>query len=118
MVCVEKQRLAVEYHSETKFAGAVSALQQKMGTSPKSAYERLSRAADETRVKSEQARLALEQHGCRPRLLEEADVWPEQVECRMEALGVQLAVPLSSGPSAFVVLATLIMLSAVRGLSP
>ena len=63
MVCVEKQRLAMEYDSETtKFAAAVSDLQQKMGTSPKSAYERLSRAADEARVKSERARLALEQH--------------------------------------------------------
>ena len=53
----------MEYDSETtKFAAAVSELHQKMGTSPKSAYERLSRAADEARVKSEQARLALEQH--------------------------------------------------------
>jgi hypothetical protein len=33
-----------------------------MGTSAKTEYERLTRAADEARVKSEQVRLALEQH--------------------------------------------------------
>jgi hypothetical protein len=33
-----------------------------MGTSLRPEYERLSRASDDARVKSEQARLALEQH--------------------------------------------------------
>jgi hypothetical protein len=63
MTCEEKQRLVAEYQSATKkFSGAVTELQQKMGTSPKADYDRLSRAADEARGKSEQARLALEQH--------------------------------------------------------
>ena len=63
MACDEKQRLGVEYDAATaRFAAAVTELQRKMGTSPKSEFERLSRAADEARVRSEQARLALEQH--------------------------------------------------------
>jgi hypothetical protein len=33
-----------------------------MGTSAKEEYDRLQRATDEARVKSEQARIALEQH--------------------------------------------------------
>ena len=41
---------------------AVNEFRRKMGTSPKEDYERLDRAANEARVKSEQARLALEQH--------------------------------------------------------
>jgi len=45
-----------------KYSDAVTELQRKMGTSPKPEYDRLSRAADEARVRSEQARLALEQH--------------------------------------------------------
>lgn len=63
VVCEEKQRLGLEYEIATKkFSDAVTELQRKMGTSPKNDYDRLSRAADEARVKSEQARLALEQH--------------------------------------------------------
>jgi hypothetical protein len=63
MACEEKARLVAEYGAATKkFSGAVAELQRKMGTSPKSEYERLSRAADDARVKSEQARLGLEQH--------------------------------------------------------
>lgn len=63
MACEEKQRLGGEYEAATKkFSDAVTELQRKMGTSPKDDYDRLSRAADEARVKSEQARLALEQH--------------------------------------------------------
>ena len=45
-----------------KYADAVTVLTRKMGTSAKAHYERLAHAADEARVKSEQARLALEQH--------------------------------------------------------
>jgi len=63
MACEEKQRLGSEYEAATKkFSKAVSDLQQKMGVSSKAEYDRLARAADEARVKSEQARLALEQH--------------------------------------------------------
>ena len=63
MVCEEKMRLVSEFEAATKkFAEAVSELQYKMGTSQKADYERLGHATDEARVKSEQARLALEQH--------------------------------------------------------
>jgi len=40
----------------------VGDLRQKIGTSAKDEYERLQRASDEARVKSEQSRLSLEQH--------------------------------------------------------
>jgi hypothetical protein len=61
--CEEKARLVTEYETATKkFAGTVTELQRKMGTSQKAEYERRSRASDDARVKSEQARLALEQH--------------------------------------------------------
>ena len=60
MACEEKQRLGVEYDAATsRFAAAVTELQRKMGTSSKSEFERLSRAADEAQVRSEQARLAV-----------------------------------------------------------
>ena len=63
MVCEEKARLAAEYEAATgKFAVAVAELRHKIGTSPKEEYERMDRAANEARVKSEQARLALEEH--------------------------------------------------------
>jgi hypothetical protein len=63
MNCEEKQRLATEYEAATtKFSGAVSELRKKMGISAKDEYERLDRAANEARVRSEQARLGLEQH--------------------------------------------------------
>jgi hypothetical protein len=63
MTCPEKERLAAEFEAATnRFAAGVSDLNRKMGTSSKAEYERLQRAADEARVKSEQARLALEQH--------------------------------------------------------
>ena len=63
MVCEEKQRLASEYEVATNgFAATVTELQRKTGTSPKPEYDRLQHASDEARIKSEQARLALEQH--------------------------------------------------------
>ena len=63
MACEEKQWLGSEYEMATKnFSKAVSELQQQMGISSRAEYDRLARAADEARVKSEQARLALEQH--------------------------------------------------------
>ena len=63
MMCDEKARLAKDYNGATaRFAQAVAELQSAIGTSTKVEYERLQRASDEARVKSEQARLALEQH--------------------------------------------------------
>jgi ATP-dependent helicase YprA (DUF1998 family) len=63
MSCEEKKRLATEYEAATgKFSEAVTELRKKMGTSAKEEYQRLDRATNEARVKSEQARLALEQH--------------------------------------------------------
>jgi hypothetical protein len=63
ITCEEKARLAAEYESATgKFSAAVTELNQKIGISPRDEYERLDRAANESRVRSEQARLALEQH--------------------------------------------------------
>lgn len=63
MSCEEKVRLAMEYETATsRFSEAVRELRIKMGTSPKDEYDRLERASNEARVRSEQARLALEQH--------------------------------------------------------
>ena len=63
MSCEEKTRLAMEYDAATsKFSEAVGELRRKMGTSLKDEYDRLERASNEARVRSEQARLALEQH--------------------------------------------------------
>jgi hypothetical protein len=61
--CEEKSRLAMEYDVATsKFSEAVRELHRRMGTSPKDEYDRLARASNEARVRSEHARLALEQH--------------------------------------------------------
>lgn len=61
--CKEKERLTNEYEAATaKFSEAVTTLNNLVGTTPKEEYERLTRAADEDRMKSELARLALEQH--------------------------------------------------------
>jgi hypothetical protein len=63
MTCEEKSRLVAEYETATKrFSAAVTELQRKMGTSPKAEYQQLTRDSDDARVKSERARLALEQH--------------------------------------------------------
>jgi hypothetical protein len=63
MSCGVKIRLTSEYEAATSmFSEAVTELRRKMGTSTKEDYERFGRAANEARVKSEQARLALEQH--------------------------------------------------------
>jgi hypothetical protein len=63
MSCEEKTRLAMEYDSATsKFSEAVKELHRRMGTSLKEEYDRLERASNEARMRSEQARLALEQH--------------------------------------------------------
>jgi hypothetical protein len=61
--CEEKTRLTAGYEAATgKFAAAVTELQRKTGTSPKKEYARLNRAANEGRMKSENARLAVEAH--------------------------------------------------------
>ena len=61
--CEEKSRLAKEYDEATsKFSEAVRDLHRRMGTSPKEEYDRLERASNVARVRSEQARLAIEQH--------------------------------------------------------
>ena len=53
----------MEYDAATsKFSEAVRELRRMMGTSPKEEYDRLFRASNEARMRSEQARLALEQH--------------------------------------------------------
>jgi hypothetical protein len=63
MSCLEKERLANEYEAATaKFAEAVGQLRSKIGTSGRADYEQLQRVSDEARLKSEQARLAFEQH--------------------------------------------------------
>jgi len=63
MSCEERKRLAHDYHAATAtFAEAVRQIQLEIGTSTRVEYDRLQRISDEARVKSEQARLALEQH--------------------------------------------------------
>jgi hypothetical protein len=63
MGCEEKARLVREYNVATvAFSEAVKELHQKMGTSFKEEYKRLEQISSEARVKSEQTRLALEQH--------------------------------------------------------
>lgn len=63
MTCDAKMRLVAEYDAATAvFSEAVAELRRKIGTSTKQQYEQLGRLANEARVKSEQARLALEQH--------------------------------------------------------
>jgi hypothetical protein len=63
MTCEEKTRLAMEYQTATlAFSDAVKDLHRKIGTSPKAEYQRLERISSGARVKSEQTRLALEQH--------------------------------------------------------
>jgi hypothetical protein len=60
--CEEKARLATEYdEAKSACSEAVKELRRKIGTSPKEEYKSLERIS-EARVKSEQARLALEQH--------------------------------------------------------
>ena len=61
--CIEKPRLMAEYENSTaRFLEAVQELHRKMGTSPREVYERLDRAANEARLRSEYARLSLEEH--------------------------------------------------------
>jgi hypothetical protein len=62
-MCKEKGRLTLEYQEATaKFSQSVTDLRQKMGTSSQEEFERLKRITEESRVHSEEARLALERH--------------------------------------------------------
>lgn len=61
--CAEKRRLVSEYEAATSlFSEAVTLLHQRMGTSAKEEFERLNHIANEARVRSERARLAVEEH--------------------------------------------------------
>jgi hypothetical protein len=61
--CEEKNRLLREYEAAAvAFSAAVIELRRRMGTSPKEEYKRLAQTSNEARVKSEGARMALEQH--------------------------------------------------------
>jgi hypothetical protein len=63
MTCEVKVQLASDYEAATAaFSEAVAQMRRRIGTSTKEEYESLGRRANEARVKSEQARLALEQH--------------------------------------------------------
>lgn len=63
VVCPDKETLTAKYSAAAHmFSDAVAELQRKMGTVSKSQYGALLRRADEARVRSEQARLAMEQH--------------------------------------------------------
>jgi hypothetical protein len=61
--CEEMKRLAEDYEAATaQFAAAVRQLRENIGTSTRPEHDRLQHVSDEARLKSEQARLALEQH--------------------------------------------------------
>jgi hypothetical protein len=61
--CEEKARMVRDYDNATlAFSNAVQEMHRKIGTSPRDEYQRLERISHEARVRSEQARLALEQH--------------------------------------------------------
>ena len=62
-LCEEKRRLVSEYQETTgKFSQAVTELLGKLGKSSRDDYQRLKTVSQERRARSEQARLALEQH--------------------------------------------------------
>ena len=61
--CIEKRRLVETYQQATaRFSRQLTILNERLGTSPRDEYDELRRAVDSERVRSEQARLALEQH--------------------------------------------------------
>lgn len=63
MNCEVKIRLTSQYEEATTlFSEAVTELRRKIGISTREDYEQLGRRANDARVKSERARLALEQH--------------------------------------------------------
>ena len=61
--CIEKRRLVETYQQATaRFSKQLTILNGRLGTSPRDEYDELRSAVDTERVRSEQARLALEQH--------------------------------------------------------
>ena len=63
MFCAEKTRLLAEYSDATAaFSIAVQELRMKIETSSREEHQRLERVTLEARMKSEQAKLALEEH--------------------------------------------------------
>ena len=63
IACEDKARLLREYQATTEaFARSVQELQELRGTSSLVEYQRFQRLSEEARIKSEQARLALEHH--------------------------------------------------------
>ena len=69
MFCEERVRLVAEYsQAALVYARATSALKHNKASSPELEYERLRRAADDARIKCEEARLAFRrhraEHGC------------------------------------------------------
>jgi hypothetical protein len=63
MNCDVKVQLTDQYEAaKALFSEAVTELRRRIGTSAKEDHDRLARAANDARFKSEQARLALEQH--------------------------------------------------------
>ena len=61
--CTEKKHLLEEYEAATtSYYQATEKLRRKMGTSPKSEYDRLFQATEDARAQSELARAKLLQH--------------------------------------------------------
>ncbi len=61
--CEEKNRLAALYEqATTKCSRTIAELRETMGTCTKEEYQRVEHRTNEARLKSEQARLSLEQH--------------------------------------------------------
>jgi hypothetical protein len=61
--CEERSRLLQAYNDATReFSERVSALNARIGVTQKHEYELLERAAEDARLKSEQARIAYERH--------------------------------------------------------
>jgi hypothetical protein len=61
--CEERSRLLQAYNNATReFSDRVSALNARIGVTPKHEYDLLERAAEDARLRSEQARIAYERH--------------------------------------------------------
>ena len=61
--CEEGSRLLQAYNDATReFSDRVSALNARIGVTPKHEYDLLERASEDARLKSEQARNAYERH--------------------------------------------------------
>jgi hypothetical protein len=61
--CEERSRLLQAYNEATReFSDRVSALNARIGVTPKHEYDLMERASEDARLKSEQARIAYERH--------------------------------------------------------